>query len=333
MRLDFRYANINCAIRAEGERSLEVLRRAQFYFQHFKSAEVGTNYSLDISIVDGVAPRPKLSLFKRENRYVSGLWKSRTVVIPDQAKLVSKYGKKNIAAHFYVQSITESFDLLVDFIHSSCGELLERQGGLRVHSLVIQNQTNHMPVVVFARMNEGKSTFACHLQNGSQFSVYSDELCVLLENEIIPIPLMIALKEKPSDVSTSHVLRKNLNRYLLPLKNAPQPLLSFESSMWFVNTTKPISDAQIKLNLFEKMKYIFYFVKGDGLPQFYEFYLRADSILGLFNLMWNRFSQTCSIMKKNEFAKINLRTKSCKLDLQKSTGDFQISPLKKYYHL
>lgn len=112
-----------------------------------------------------------------------------------------------------------------NFIHSTAGELLERDGWFRIHAAGIYEDGRLR--IWNAQAGAGKSTRTLRALKETQFLIAGDEIVFFHNGIAYPWPVPIAVKEPKSEL-VRNFLGSTKSLHLIPSTRVPEPTANFE---------------------------------------------------------------------------------------------------------
>lgn len=296
----FQFLGISVHIQAD-EITVHALEYLQFDFQNFKSEMPVGKADIFVRLVPKLQPNFFLLPFMMNSDCAAfGWWSKRMVHYSNGSGFYRQ--KKSEQIEIQVKGNQEQHIRQAAFhvIISAVGELLEKQGYLRLHAAALKNRSSQAGVLLFGLSGSGKSTLILQALEEKQIEILGDDLIFCKGDRLYSFPLHIfasqqefqALNLAPGPIFGESSAQESI--YKIPQHKIAESCqlgsiayLKTDSYQWMTS----------ELSLFEYVTFVLSIIFGIHLAQKWEYVCRLDNFAFAIRLFFSRLILSLKLLK------------------------------------
>lgn len=238
-------------------------------------------------------------VFRRSNKFAVFGFRRRKVIYSDNTDVRVKFSKTKCKVEIKPGNLQNLSNHILDIVLWWTGEMLERQGYVRVHAAGFVR--NGLTQCIFAQSGTGKSLLSFLLAQADQ-AVLGDELLFIKNLQVIPMVIPLRLSEADFLKWSSVKIEPQKNQLHLR-SNSTQNKFSI-SGLTRDPLEQPLFGSLVYLQKeaspYPKIKFLMELTLGLGLPQMGQYLIRMDSFLSLIGVAIQRFSFGVNLLRKDK---------------------------------
>jgi hypothetical protein len=306
MKLDLSIYGVGVEILTSRLDMASVLENLGKDFEYFRverpESEIKIRLELKAGAIDVHAEQPGPRLFKTKMCDVHG-WGKKRFCNYGQGVWVRSMNEMSCRSFTIFGTETDLvYEAAYVALLSAAGEELDRLGFHRLHSVAIQ--ANGANFALFADSGQGKSATAVLMSQESGTKIFSDEMPLIKDGILYPFPIRMALHPSIANSLGLNVSdARQFKRKIYPTKalfEIPRDLVAQPAPLRYFFFGICGSPGQFTharpLRAREKLKFIFAFVMGLGLPQMAEHMLRTGNVFNLAKIALSRFKTALTLL-------------------------------------